>query len=88
MICTANYVARRFGVRSAMPGFIAKKLCPQVCTLTGTLSCCAAQGQTSMRGSSALPHNQHHSASPVAAHRASFLTCVQRNTHLTPHQLP
>jgi len=22
MICTANYVARKFGIRSAMPGFI------------------------------------------------------------------
>lgn len=30
MISTANYVARRFGVRSAMPGFIAKKLCPHL----------------------------------------------------------
>lgn len=30
MISTANYVARTFGVRSAMPGFIAKKLCPQL----------------------------------------------------------
>ncbi|KAF0712541.1 hypothetical protein AaE_011996 [Aphanomyces astaci] len=28
MICTANYAARKFGVRAAMPGFIAKKLCP------------------------------------------------------------
>lgn len=27
MISTANYVARKFGVRSAMPGFIGKKLC-------------------------------------------------------------
>ncbi len=25
---TSNYVARRYGVRAAMPGFIAKKLCP------------------------------------------------------------
>mgnify|MGYP002404284065 CR=1 FL=1 len=25
MICTANYVARKYGVRSAMPGFIAKR---------------------------------------------------------------
>lgn len=25
---TSNYLARTFGVRSAMPGFIAKKLCP------------------------------------------------------------
>lgn len=30
MISTSNYVARRFGVRSAMPGFIAKKLCPEL----------------------------------------------------------
>jgi DNA polymerase kappa len=30
MICTANYEARRYGVRSAMPGFIALKLCPQL----------------------------------------------------------
>lgn len=30
MISTANYKARTFGVRSAMPGFVAKKLCPQL----------------------------------------------------------
>jgi hypothetical protein len=30
MISTSNYVARKFGVRSAMPGFIAVKLCPQL----------------------------------------------------------
>ncbi|RKP14834.1 hypothetical protein BJ684DRAFT_7950, partial [Piptocephalis cylindrospora] len=30
MISTANYHARKFGVRSAMPGYIAKKLCPQL----------------------------------------------------------
>ncbi len=30
IISTANYVARKFGVRSAMPGFIAKKLCPEL----------------------------------------------------------
>lgn len=28
MISTTNYVARKYGVRSAMPGFIAQKLCP------------------------------------------------------------
>ena len=27
MISTANYVARRYGVRSAMPGFIGAELC-------------------------------------------------------------
>ena len=30
MIATSNYVARTFGVRSAMPGFIGLKLCPQL----------------------------------------------------------
>ncbi|KAK4741166.1 hypothetical protein SAY87_024754 [Trapa incisa] len=30
MISTANYEARRFGVRAAMPGFIACKLCPEL----------------------------------------------------------
>lgn len=27
---TSNYAARRYGVRAAMPGFIAKKLCPHL----------------------------------------------------------
>lgn len=27
---TSNYHARRFGVRAAMPGFIARRLCPQL----------------------------------------------------------
>lgn len=30
MLSTSNYVARKFGVRAAMPGFIAKKLCPDL----------------------------------------------------------
>lgn len=30
MLSTSNYHARRFGVRAAMPGFIAKKLCPNL----------------------------------------------------------
>lgn len=30
MICTANYEARKFGVRAAMPGFIARRLCPDL----------------------------------------------------------
>jgi DNA polymerase kappa len=30
MVSTANYVARKYGVRSAMPGFIAKKICPEL----------------------------------------------------------
>ena len=30
MLCTANYAARRFGVRAAMPGFIGLRLCPEL----------------------------------------------------------
>ncbi|KAL0088916.1 hypothetical protein J3Q64DRAFT_1439231 [Phycomyces blakesleeanus] len=33
MLSTSNYIARTFGVRSAMPGFIALKLCPDLCIL-------------------------------------------------------
>lgn len=30
MISTTNYLARQYGVRAAMPGFIGRKLCPQL----------------------------------------------------------
>lgn len=30
MVCTANYNARKFGIRAAMPGFIARRLCPEL----------------------------------------------------------
>lgn len=30
MLSTTNYVARKFGVRAAMPGFIGKELCPDL----------------------------------------------------------
>ncbi|CAB3402899.1 unnamed protein product [Caenorhabditis bovis] len=35
MLSTSNYIARRFGVRAAMPGFIAKKLCPNLVIVPG-----------------------------------------------------
>ena len=35
MISTSNYIARKYGVRSAMPGFIAMKLCPQLKLVEG-----------------------------------------------------
>ena len=38
MISTSNYVARRYGVRAAMPGFIAKKLCPSLVFVSGNFS--------------------------------------------------
>ncbi|BFY97932.1 hypothetical protein BsWGS_00972 [Bradybaena similaris] len=30
MLSTSNYIARRFGIRAAMPGFIGRKLCPEL----------------------------------------------------------
>ena len=33
---TSNYIARRYGVRAAMPGFIAKKLCPNLVIVKGS----------------------------------------------------
>ena len=30
MIQTTNYVARNYGIKSGMPGFIGKKLCPEL----------------------------------------------------------
>lgn len=30
VLCTANYAARQWGVRAAMPTFIAKKICPEL----------------------------------------------------------
>ena len=35
MISTSNYVARQYGVRAAMPGFIARKLCPHLVFVPG-----------------------------------------------------
>lgn len=32
IVSTSNYIARKFGIRSAMPVFIAKKLCPDLIT--------------------------------------------------------
>ncbi|KAJ3199272.1 hypothetical protein HDU82_000582 [Entophlyctis luteolus] len=37
-LCTANYVARKYGVRSAMATHIAKKLCPELVVLTPNFS--------------------------------------------------
>ncbi|EEG84304.1 DNA polymerase IV [Proteus penneri ATCC 35198] len=38
VICTANYPARRFGVRSAMSTATALKLCPQLKVLPGRMA--------------------------------------------------
>ena len=42
MLSTSNYAARKFGVRAAMPGFIAKKLCPNLVIVPGNMEKYAA----------------------------------------------
>ena len=37
MLSTSNYRARKYGVRAAMPGFIAKKLCPELVIVPGNM---------------------------------------------------
>jgi DNA polymerase kappa len=46
LISTASYEARKFGVRSAMPTFIAKKLCPELVVVPGRYE---AYGEASKR---------------------------------------
>ncbi len=38
VLTTASYDARKFGVRSGMPGFIAKKLCPDLIFVANNFS--------------------------------------------------
>ena len=38
VISTCNYVARRFGVRSAMPSALARKLCPPLVLIPGRMA--------------------------------------------------
>ena len=38
MIATSNYVARKYGVRSAMPGFMGLILCPELILIPSNMS--------------------------------------------------
>ena len=38
MVSAANYEAWKFGIRSAMPGFVAKNLCPDLIMIKGKRS--------------------------------------------------
>jgi len=44
VLTTSNYEARKYGVRSAMPGYIAKKLCPQLIILPADFTKYTAKG--------------------------------------------
>ena len=45
MLSTSNYAARKFGVRAAMPGFIAKKLCPELIIVPGNMETYAEEAE-------------------------------------------
>jgi len=45
VLCTANYEARKFGCRSAMPGFKALELCPQLIMLPVRMEAYKAESQ-------------------------------------------
>ena len=45
MLSTANYEARKYGVVSAMPGYIAKKLCPELIIIEPNMEKYAAMSQ-------------------------------------------
>lgn len=82
MISTANYVARKFGVRSAMPGFIGRKLCPQLRFVPGDFE--------SYRKYSALAMQARQHRAPQTAHEHSTehsnnLTKHEHITHSTEH---
>jgi DNA polymerase kappa len=47
VLTTSNYEARKYGVRSAMPGYIAKKLCPQLIILPADFTKYTAKGTSS-----------------------------------------
>ena len=42
---TSNHKARKFGVRAAMPGFVAKKLCPHLTIVPANMAKYAAEAR-------------------------------------------
>jgi DNA polymerase kappa len=45
MLSTSNYAARKFGVRAAMPGFIGKKLCPDLVIVPSNMESYAREAE-------------------------------------------
>ena len=45
VVCTSNYIAREFGVKSAMPSFMAMKKCPQIIFIKPNFSKYTAKSQ-------------------------------------------
>jgi DNA polymerase-4 len=49
VVCAASYEARKFGVRSAMPSSVAKRLCPDGIFIRPRMDCYRAESQEIMR---------------------------------------
>ena len=56
VLTTCNYEARKFGVRSAMPTFMALQRCPKLIVLADALRCLSARSRRDPRNSSTLHH--------------------------------
>ncbi|KAG5474385.1 hypothetical protein LSCM1_03165 [Leishmania martiniquensis] len=48
MLSTTNYVARKFGVQSGMPGFIGMRLCPQLVIVPTNFAACRVESRKFM----------------------------------------
>jgi DNA polymerase kappa len=57
VLTTSNYEARKYGVRSAMPAYIAKKLCPQLILLPLNFSKYTAKGIVLINSINTSPRN-------------------------------
>lgn len=85
MIATANYIARKFGVRSAMPGFIAKKLCPDLVLIHGNYS---KYEEASQKFRAILQkYDPDFESMGLDEANADFTTYIEENELSTPEQI-
>ena len=88
MCCTANYAARKFGVRSAMPGFIARKLCLGA-LLHPPVSIQSALLVMRMHLCRSIPLRMHSPSLPCQAYRHAVepLRALLNNQNIAPGAL-
>ena len=77
MVSTASYAARAYGIRSAMPGFVAKLLCPQLVFVDVNF---AAYSEASSAGMVVLkrydPDLSSHSLDEAVLHLSPYLSSL------------
>ncbi len=80
VISTANYPARKFGVRSAMPTGMALKLCPHLTLLPGALTPTKKPQIISAKFSRAIPRalNRYHWMKPISMSPIASIATVLR----------